>query len=305
MLGNVQTGIRVAGEECFVQGCYIDQTQVLFAERAGSSAILCTATDSTVEGNYCHEPAEVGINVNGGDRITVSGNFIKGGDTDSIGILVDTQTTTQATIRENTIQNGVTGSNGLTKGIRLKTGSSTAGATRTVVRGNKIHGMLTLGIEADYSNITSGTTNGPYISGNDIIHNTQASLIGIQVLGNGTGNRVDGGCISDNNVFMGTATNPGNGVVCQFVTNFAVNNNHLTASETGTGSNGIEIDDSTECQINVNRVTGFDNSLVALATTSGDSDQNQYASNHLRGFQTAASNFAANETNRTESDNKV
>jgi hypothetical protein len=305
VLGNVQTCIRVAGEEALVKGNYTNQLQVVFAERAGSSAVLVLGNDNLIEGNFFNEIAEAGVLVDSGDRNTVIVNKIKGGKTDSVGIVADAQDAQNTMIRGNTVANGGSGTNSIAKGVRLFSQSTTAGTTRTVVKGNTVKGMLVLGIEADYSNVTAGTTNGPYIQNNDVIHDTQASLIGIQVLGNGTGNRVDGGCISGNNVYMGTNTNPGDGVVAQFVTNFSVNDNNATAAEAGTGSNGVEIDDSTECTISVNRILGFENGIVSLSTGSGDSDNNLYAGNHVRGNVTNSLSFAANETNRLSVGNKI
>ncbi len=301
VVGNVKIGIRIRGDEVKATGNYIDQGDVPVAEKTGVIAISCEGRDNFVEGNYMQDIGEFGIRIPSGERSTVIANHVKGGKTDSIGIDADVVGADNVIIKGNTIENGVVGDTSIGTGIKL-TGTGASGVRMAVVRGNTIERVLIIGIDVDYIGVTAGDTPGPIVSDNDIIHATQASLIGIRIRGLST-NPIVGGMVNNNKIFMGTNVSPGDGITVQFVTDFSVNSNHLEGRESATGSNGIEIDDSKECQVNNNRIFGFENGIQSLSAASGNSTQNLYAINHLRGNVNPTS-FAANETDRDELSNK-
>lgn len=303
--GNIDIGIRADGENVQIIGNQIDQVDLDSADKAGTIAISFSGRNGLVSHNHMQNIGEFGVKITGSaERTTVISNYIKGGQSGSIGIEAEVANAANIIIKDNTIENGTIGQASIGTGIKLfATGVS--GATRTVVQGNAILRVLIVGIDVAYSTITAGDIQGPSISDNDIIFNNQTALIGIRVIGTSLGTKIISAIIDQNRIYMGTSTNPGNGIIVHFASDFSISHNHLEGRASTGSSNGIEVKDSIDGKVASNRVLGFDDGIESISAASGESDENQYAINHLRGNVTNAVNFAANETNRDEVFNKV
>lgn len=312
IFGDFLIGIRCDGTSSTLKGNYIDQTAVSAFTSGARGIDAAEMREGVITNNQIIAVAEFGISLNGTSgsdsaRLRVTDNTIIGGRAATFGIVANGYTAENTIIANNHIFNPAVGPALIDTAILINgEGSPSVVGHIMTIRGNMINDMLDIGILANIGPIGANEFRGPTISDNDITFATAVGLKGISVDGdiNAVPGKTTGLKITNNRIFLGTSTNPGNGIEVTDVTDADISGNHVEGRSTTGSSIGIKVDSVERSNINNNRVLGVETGIESVSPGSGDADNNMYATNHLQG-NTTATTFDANETNRDEVFNKT
>lgn len=312
IFGDFKIGIRCDGTRSILKGNYIDQTAVSAFTSGARGIEAAFMVEGAITNNQIIAVAQFGISLLGtaagnGARMRVTENTIIGGRAATSGIVVNGYTAQNTMIANNHIYNPAAGPGLLDEGIAVNgAGSPSVVGKILTIRGNTITDMLSIGILVEIGPIGANEFRGPTISDNDITFATAVGLRGISVDGdiNAVPGKTTGLKLTNNRIFLGTSTNPGNGISVEDVTDADISGNHVEGRSTLGTSIGILVDSVERSNINNNRVLGVETGIESGSPLSGDADNNTYAINHVQG-NTTATTFHANETNRSEAFNKV